>query len=129
MNSTHEILFQEGDTLIELTTDQAEGLVIKFSGVIDHVHPGEFLDPVLTKLHEAAVGQQVPLVSADVSALSFLNSSGIKSFVKWIMSQLQLDEAQRYRIRFLYAPAVTWQQSSLKALVVLSRGTIELSAV
>ena len=129
MNSTHAILFQEGDTRIELTTDQAEGFVVKFSGVIDHVNPGEFLDPLLLQIHEAAIGQQVAQVSADFSELSFLNSSGIKSFVKWIMNQLQLDAAQRYRIQFLYSPAVTWQQSSLKALVVLSRGTISLNPI
>ena len=129
MNSTHEILYQEGEIRIELTTDQAAGLVVKFSGVIDHLNPGEFLDPLLLQIHEAAPRQQAPLVAADLSGLSFLNSSGIKSFVKWIMTQLKLEAAQRYRIEFHYSPAVTWQQSTLKALVVLSRNTITLQEV
>lgn len=129
MNSVNEVLYHEGETHVTLTSDAANGLIVKFTGTIEHPNPGEFLDPLLIQVHEAAMGQKVALVSADFSELDFLNSSGIKSFVKWIMNHLQQDAAERYQLRFVYSPAITWQQSTLKALTVLSRGAITLSAV
>jgi hypothetical protein len=129
MNSVNEVLFSDGETQVTLTSDAANGLVVKFTGTIEHPNPGEFLEPLLLQVHEAAVGQKVAQVSADFSELDFLNSSGIKSFVKWIMNHLQQPVAERYQLRFVYSPAITWQQGTLKALTVLSRGAITMSAV
>ncbi|HEY9721204.1 MAG TPA: hypothetical protein V6D47_04275 [Oscillatoriaceae cyanobacterium] len=110
---------------VEITVDEREGaMVIRFSGNIDDADPGKFLDPALEDIHRQVLANKLNEVDADFVALSFLNSSGIKSLIKWIMRQTELPEDQKYRIRFLYSSRVTWQQTSLKALTYLAPKTV-----
>ena len=129
MTSQGEVLFHEGDTKVELRSDSAEGLVLTLTGEIAQPNPGEFLDPLLQKVHQDALANKVPQVSVDLTGLSFLNSSGIKSLGAWVVNHQAQDAANRYRLEFIYNRAVTWQHASLKALTVLSRGSISLNPV
>jgi len=104
--------------------DQDGGMIIRFSGNIDDPNPGLILDPALDQIHREIVANGLPEVAADFTALEFLNSSGIKSLIKWIMRQTELPEDRQYRIRFLYSNRVTWQQTSLKALTYLAPRTV-----
>lgn len=123
-----KLVFENGQTSIEIDVSPAPGPQLKMRGVIDQPNPGEFLDPLLSKLHEQALERRVPQVSADVSELMFLNSSGIKSLVKWILEN-QRSQPNAYRIRFLYAPSVTWQKTSLSALAMLSKELVAIEAM
>lgn len=110
---------------VQIAVEEREGaMVLRFSGNIDHPMPGEFLDPALEAIHQHIVKNAFPEVDADFTALSFLNSSGIKCLIKWIMRQTELPESQKYRIRFLYSSRITWQQTSLKALTYLAPKTV-----
>jgi hypothetical protein len=109
---------------IELVEAPDDELVLRFRGTIEQANPGEFLDPLLDRIHQEALRRGGARVTADFTELGFLNSSGIKSLIKWVMKQMYLGEDTRYGIRFLYSSRITWQVTSLKAITNLSRGTV-----
>lgn len=101
---------------------------LAFRGAIEDPQPGRFLDPLLEDVHAAALGGHRAVV-IDFRALEFLNSSGIKALIKWVMRQVGPGMQERYPIRFRYDPGVTWQTTSLGAIARLSRGAVELDPV
>lgn len=110
---------------VQISVDEREGgMVIKFKGNIDDANPGAFLDPALEDIHQQVLAHKLGEVDADFTELAFLNSSGIKSLIKWIMRQTELPASQKYAIRFLYSSRITWQQTSLKALTYLAPKTV-----
>jgi hypothetical protein len=110
---------------VQITVDEREGAtVIRFAGNIDDANPGAFLDPTLEEIHQQVLAHRLKEVDADFTELSFLNSSGIKSLIKWIMRQTELPDDQKYKIRFVYSSRITWQQTSLKALTYLAPKTV-----
>jgi len=48
--------------------------------------------------------------------LEFMNSSCFKSFVSWVTDIQELDDAKRYKVRFLSNPTYHWQKRSLHSL-------------
>lgn len=111
-------------TTIQVLNEDDGGVLLKFVGTIDHLNPSEFLDPLFEKVHSQVLEKRVPKVEADFTELNFLNSSGIKSLLKWIMRQLDLGEDKRYPIKIVYSRKITWQQTSLKAITHLSKGAV-----
>lgn len=110
---------------VQISVDERDGgMIIKFKGHIDDANPGAFLDPALEDIHQQVLAHKLGEVDADFTDLAFLNSSGIKSLIKWIMRQTELPEAQKYKIKFLYSSRITWQQTSLKALTYLAPKTV-----
>jgi hypothetical protein len=110
---------------VQIAVEDGEQLMtIKFKGKIDDADPGVFMDPTLEEIHGQIVANGLKEVNADFTDLSFLNSSGIKSLIKWIMRQTELADEQKYKINFLYSSRVTWQQTSLKALTYLAPKTV-----
>jgi hypothetical protein len=124
MNRLNIASYSTEKTAIKVMDGRDGGLVLKFSGTIDHVNPGEFIDPLLDQVHSQVMEKRIPQVEADFTELGFLNSSGIKSLIKWVMKQTTLSEDRRYPIRFVYSSKVTWQQTSLKAITHLAKGTV-----
>src|ERR1035437_7689541 len=105
---------------VQIGVEEGESLMtIRFKGKIDDADPGSFMDPALEAIHGQIVAHALREVNADFIELGFLNSSGIKSLIKWIMRQTELGDDQKYKINFLYSSRVTWQQTSLKALTYL----------
>ena len=102
--------------------DSANGVTIRFIGDIDMEDPSTLLDPFLDKVHSEAVAKKLTEVTADFKKLQFLNSSGIKSIAKWVM-KLSTSE-QKYKLRFLQDPAISWQATSLQTLTFLVPGTV-----
>jgi|GEM_PF-813919 len=100
------------------------GLVVKFVGTIDHTNPGEFLDPLLDRVHTQALEHQFRQVEADITELEFLNSNGIKSVIKWVMRHMELNERVRYGLKVTYSRKITWQQTCLKAINHLAKGSV-----
>lgn len=108
---------------------EPDGMFVRFTGIIDQPKPGEFLDPLIARVHEDALSGRPARVAADLSGLSFLNSSGIMALAKWVMKLKEAPANQRYPLTLLYAPGVTWQQTSLKPLVMMSGGLVTLEPV
>jgi hypothetical protein len=121
-------LYQGDKTTIDMLEGKNGGIVVKFSGTIDHANPGEFLDPILDKVHSQVLEKKIPKVDADFTGLSFLNSSGIKSLIKWVMKQVELPKERRYPINLVYSNKVTWQQTSLRAITYLAKDIVTVEA-
>jgi hypothetical protein len=90
------------------------------SGSIDGRDPGKFLNPYFTRLHEAIINSGIKEINVDLTKLTFLNSSGIKEFVEWIMKIESLNENKKYNITFLTNSDLLWQESSISTLVYLN---------
>jgi hypothetical protein len=104
-----------------------DGMVeLTFAGAIEHPNPGIFLDPLFLDLHTRLLELRVPALRVDFTELAFLNSSGIKALIKWIMRVTDLPAAERYAIEFVYSSEITWQYASLKAITLLSRGAVRV---
>lgn len=81
---------------VQIAVEDGEALMtIKFKGKIDDADPGVFMDPTLEEIHQQIVANGLKEVNADFTDLGFLNSSGIKSLIKWIMRQTELADEQK----------------------------------
>jgi len=94
-----------------------DALVLKLSGVAD-LRVQEQLWAFLESTHRAALSLRLPLVTVDVTALEFMNSSCLGEFVRWIESVQ--DGMAAYRIRFVANRKHRWQERSLDALLCLN---------
>lgn len=92
---------------------------IKFVGSIDMEYPNKVLDPYFKTLHENILANKVKRIIVDFTDLSFLNSSGIKCFVLWVMKLQGLGADQGYKIDFLLTDDSPWQKDSIKFLLFL----------
>ncbi len=61
----------------------------------------------------------------DIKDLKFLNSSGIKEFVDWVMDLSTLSEEQQYFVEVITNPDQIWQESSISTLVYLNQKLIK----
>jgi hypothetical protein len=107
------------------TTDDGTHLVLTCSGSAESEASGA-LFTTLAGLHERAVGDARRAVIADIRELEFASSSCIKAFVAWLQQIQQLDDAQRYKVRFRSNPRYAWQQRSLNALAAFAAGVVEI---
>lgn len=93
---------------------------VTISGMIDCKDPGSFMSLFFEEVHSSAIRKQIKEVCVDITKLNFLNSSGIKEFVVWIMKLSELPDNQKYALKFICASDVKWQELSIGALVLLN---------
>ncbi len=96
-------------------------------GEIDQLSPRDFMAGFLEIVHNMVLGEGLPEVKVDVTQLGFLNSSGIKEFLSWILRRNRIPPEKKYRINFLFDPAVAWQPITLPRLRDLDPGGILLT--
>jgi hypothetical protein len=94
---------------------EASKVVLHLRGAAEYQDPKP-LDELLKVLHEASVSGAATEVAVDLREVEFMNSSCFKSLVSWISTLEELDEAKRYKVRFLSDDGVLWQRRSLHAL-------------
>jgi len=104
---------------------EVSGNMVKFSGCIDLQDPEPIISPFFDKIHKQIVDQNIKEVSLDFKALTFLNSSGIKTITKWVMKIPNLTDDKKYKMRLLYSEEITWQRTSLMILTYLAPGFVE----
>lgn len=95
-----------------MTGDQ---ITLKLAGTAD-VRALAHLESLAPRLHDEVVRLGVRDVHVDVTALEFMNSSCMKTFVTWIGLDQGLDADKQYRIHFRSNPDIHWQRRSLHAL-------------
>lgn len=84
-------------------------------GEIDDVNPGNFLTPFF----ETAKEQMDQVIRIDFTNLEFLNSSGIKCIVSFVM-----DKKPGTQIVFVTDSDKTWQKTSLEVIQSLDEENI-----
>ena len=91
------------------------GIVVRFSGTGD-MGASAPLIAFLKQLHTEACRVGIREVVIDICNLDFMNSSCFKCFVWWISIVGDMDDVERYRVRFVSNPGLHWQRRSLEAL-------------
>lgn len=99
-------------------TDNGPTLFIE--GIIETRDPGEILRPFFIDLHKAIIIEGLREFHFDVKKLQFMNSSGIKSIVEWVMYVDDLPLDKQYKIIFHYDHSIMWQESSIKTISMLN---------
>ena len=108
---------------------RAEGDTVYVSGEIDQLSPRDFMAGFIEIVHNMVLGEIIAEVKIDVTELVFLNSSGIKEFLSWILRRNRLPHDKRYKLNFLFDSAVAWQPVTLPRLRDLDPDGIVLTKV
>jgi hypothetical protein len=117
MNDELQPLNAEGLQIIPSL--DGDTLAIKVVGVVEMRDPGEVLNPFWIGIDELAISRQLKRVEVDFRDLSFMNSSGILTLVRWI-TRAKGHGASAYRIALQYDGNATWQRTSVPTLAKLA---------
>lgn len=103
-------------------TPQASGdlLRIKMIGAVEMRDPGDLLNPYWTGVDDAAREQKMKRVEVDLRDVSFMNSSGILTLVRWITKAKTHAPDKAYTLVLQYDRNVTWQRTSIPTLAKLA---------
>ncbi|MEI9941718.1 MAG: STAS domain-containing protein [Pseudomonadota bacterium] len=101
---------------------------VKLSGTITQKDPASDLAGFFKALHTAALADKLTEVRADVSGLTFVNSSAIRLFVDWA-TWVKNERGQRYTLRFITSRSVTWQKTAFLALMSLTKEVLAIEHV
>ena len=103
-------------------TPQASGdvLRIKMTGAVEMRDPGELLNPYWTGLDDATRAKNVKRVEVDLRDVTFMNSSGLLTLVRWITRAKSHAPDQAYKLVLQYDRNVTWQRTSIPTLAKLA---------
>ena len=125
MSQFTEVPVPKADTVaIQLTAPNQ----VKLSGTITQKDPSADLAGFFKALHNAALADKLPEVRADVSGLTFVNSSAIRLFVDWA-TWVKNEKGARYTLRFVTSRNVTWQKTSFMALMSLAKEVLAIEQV
>ncbi len=100
-------------------TDIDDGVMISFAGSIDMRDPAQEILPFLSRIHDQVRVAGISQIIADFTRLTFMNSSGIRCLISWIMKVNDLGPGNRYAMTMQYNPRITWQESSIRVLTKL----------
>jgi hypothetical protein len=97
-------------------------------GAVEMRDPGELLNPYWTALDDDASAKNVERVELDLRDVTFMNSSGLLTLVRWI-TKLKARPGQTYRLVLQYDRNVTWQRTSIPTLAKLAPATVQTAEV
>lgn len=97
-----------------------EGQNLKINGNIELEDPSELLSPFFNSLHNTILEEKLNKIVVDIKELSYLNSSGIRELVGWIMKLDELPDEKKYSIHFLCCYKNHWQETSISTLEFLN---------
>jgi hypothetical protein len=109
--------------------DTDKGIKVSFLGDIDIQNPEPVFLPFFDEIHNKIIDNNIKLIELDFGKLTFLNSSGIKTLIKWITKVSPLPEDKKYKFTIIANSEITWQETSLKMLSMLAPGLIEIKVV
>jgi hypothetical protein len=106
---------------ISITPHAGEGgLRVKVSGAVEMRDPGDLLNPYWTGLDEEVRARGIKRVEVDLRDVSFMNSSGILTLVRWITKAKAHAPEAAYQLVLQYDRNVTWQRTSIPTLAKLA---------
>ena len=91
--------------------------MLRVIGVMAMPDPAGEVGPWFRQLHEHVKTSGVREFTVDATGLTFVNSSSIRVFVRWLEWMREDDAA--YVIMFKIAPSITWQPNTFAALRAL----------
>ena len=99
--------------------DQTLSVVLR--GDSDARDAGTALNEYLTqRVHPAVLAAQLRQIHVDVTGLEFLNSSGIKALVNWLLLLKKRPPDDRYALIVQYDEGITWQGKGLRPLCAVA---------
>lgn len=102
-----------------------DAIAVKLSGTCDS-QTQPLLDRFFGELHVEAVRLGVKAVLLDCENLYFMNSSSVKSFVKWLTNVSALPTLKRYRIAVRTNRHLPWHH---RTFGTISRSVPEILAI
>ncbi len=121
--------FNQNDLKIEVKDGNNGKLNIFFIGRIYMLNPSEIVGPYLEKLHKHMVDKGIKQVSVNFAGLHLLNSSGLKTIIRWFKLNEKLNDDKKYYIDLYYDEKVDWQETSLAMLTELFPEIINKKAI
>jgi hypothetical protein len=94
-------------------------LQLSLTGAIEMRDPGVLLNPYWIRVDEETRKLGIKQVEVDLRDLSFMNSSGLLTLVRWI-TRAKSHTAEAYRINLRFDRNVTWQRASIPTLAKLA---------
>lgn len=101
---------------------------LKLAGTFTSEDPARQLATFLKSIHDNAIAEKVPMVTVDVSALTFVNSASIRLFIDWTIWAKNAT-GHRYTLRFITSRRYTWQKASFAALQSLARDVLQVEQI
>ena len=95
-------------------------LRVKFEGAVEMREPGDVLNPYWLLVDEESRRRGIRRIEVDMRDLSFMNSSGILTLVRWITKAKAHPAGSGYQIVLQYDRNVTWQRTSIPTLAKLA---------
>lgn len=113
--------------LIGEVLDADETVTVVLRGDSDARDAGAALDEYLVRrIHKAVSESKIKKIQLDVTGLEFLNSSGIKALVNWLIAVKLQKPEDRYFIVLQYDEGITWQSKGLKPLACVAPSLLRL---
>jgi hypothetical protein len=106
--------------------DIDDGVRLHFVGDIDPENSFSPLNTFFDHFHEKAIKSDIEQVEVDFRDLIFINSSGFRTFIKWIMRITQLPEEKKYKLKIIYSKEKKWMERGLNVLMYLAPGLVNL---
>ncbi|MCX8059148.1 MAG: hypothetical protein N3A58_07020 [Spirochaetes bacterium] len=103
--------------------------IIKIFGVVEIKNPNDNFSLHIKKINSLILERNLKEIIFDLTNLEFMNSSGIKVLVEWILRLEELPDDQRFKILFIYNPKILWQESTINTLLFLNEKLLSKKSI
>jgi len=103
--------------------------LINFIGTIEIKSLNDNFKEYIQKIHEYILNKNFKDIKIDFTKLIFMNSSGIKVIVEWLLKLEELPEEKKYKVLFIYDPKILWQESTINTLLFLNENLLSKKAI
>jgi hypothetical protein len=97
----------------------------RFEGTLANAQVQVELKRNIAEIHDRVVAAGCRVMTVDVQALQFVDSSAIRLFVDWISRAAEA----KYKLVFLIDATMTWQRLSFSALRSMATDAVEVREI
>lgn len=115
---------------VQIVPVLSEGVLrITMSGSVEMRDPGAALNPFWEDVDARAFRMGIERIEVDMSGVSFMNSSGLLTLVRWITRVRDRVGGAGYRMTFHFDENVTWQRTNVPILARLAPDSVSLERI
>ncbi len=96
--------------------ENEDGILLIISGEIDMRDPSVAILPYLLNIHDALIAHEIKTISVDFSNLNYVNSSGIKTMISWLMKSKDVQSGKGYKVKIIRNGDIAWQESTFPVI-------------